>query len=59
MSNQDILQAAAGIECALYYRRDGSDSPEGLTAEQIEAAHKKARDFLEFWHSITGETLKD
>ena len=58
MSNNDILSALSEIECALYYRKDGSDNSEGVSAENIEKAHKAARDLLEFWHDITGEILK-
>ena len=58
MNNQSILQALSGIEAALYYRRDGSDAPEGLTPEEIETAHAAARALLEYWHRVTGETLR-
>lgn len=59
MTNKEILSSLAGIESALYYRRDGSDDPQNVSPEDIETAYKKARDLLELWHSITGEILKD
>lgn len=57
MTNKDILQALSGIECALYYRKDGSDDPQGVSAENLEKAHEAADALLTFWHDITGETI--
>ena len=31
MSNQDILNTLSGLETAFYYRKDGSDSTEGVS----------------------------
>lgn len=59
MTNQDILNTLAGIECALYYRRDGSDNREGVSYENLEKAYNAANDLLKFWHQITGCTLTD
>ena len=57
MNKQEILEQLSGIECALYYMADGSDDPQGLTPDQIETAHDKAKELLEYWHKITGCTL--
>ena len=59
MTNQEILQALAGIECALYYRKDGSDDLQNVSMEDTEKAHAATRAMLEFWHKVTGETLID
>lgn len=59
MTNQEILQALAGIECALYYRKDGSDDPEGVSCEDLKKIHTKTNELLHLWHDITGETLND
>jgi hypothetical protein len=59
MTNQEILQALAGIECALYYRKDGSDDLQNVSQADTEKAHAATRDMLEFWHKVTGETLND
>lgn len=59
MTNQEILQAFAGIECALYYRKDGSDDLQNVSQEDTEKAHAATRAMLEFWHRVTGETLND
>lgn len=57
MSNKNILSALADIECALYYRKDGSDNPEGVKPDDLEKAYNAARDLLDFWHDVTGEVL--
>ena len=59
MNNQDILNKLSEIECALYYRYDGSDNREGVSYENLEKAHNAANDLLKFWHQITGCTLTD
>lgn len=56
MTNKEINSAAVEIEAALYYRRDGSDSREGLTEEQTAAAYKIIRNFCDMWHEMTGAT---
>jgi hypothetical protein len=59
MTNQEILQALSGIECALYYRKDGSDDAEGVSWEDLKKIHTKIDELLHLWHNITGETLSD
>lgn len=59
MSNREILEALAEIECTLYYRKDGSDDLQNVSQDDTEKAHAAIRAVLEFWHRITGETLKD
>lgn len=58
MTNQDILEALSGIECALYYRKDGSDDLEGVSAQDTEQAWKIVNEALRHWHQVTGCTLK-
>ena len=59
MTNNEILEALADIECALYYRKDGSDDLQNVSMEDTEKAHAATRAMLEFWHKVTGETLSD
>lgn len=59
MSNREILEALAEIECTLYYRKDGSDDLQNVSMEDTEKAHAATRAMLEFWHKVTGETLSD
>ena len=54
MSNQDILNALAGLECALYYRHDGSDSLEGISQEDTDTAHAAIKEALDFWYRVSG-----
>ena len=58
MSNQDILQALSEIECALYYRVDGSDNPENVSYEDLKKAHDMTDELLNFWHDVTGCILR-
>ena len=55
MTNKEILQALAGIECALYYRKDGSDDLQNVSREDTEKAHAATRAMLEFWHRVTAK----
>lgn len=57
MTNKHILETLSGLECVLYYRADGSDSPEGVKPEATEAVHSLIKQALEAWHEATGETL--
>lgn len=57
-TNGEILESLSEIESALYYRLDGKDSAEGVNAEDLRTAHQAARALLEFWHKVTGETLR-
>ena len=57
MSNQNILEQLSEIECALFYRKDGSDNAEGVSLDDLETAHKLAKTLLEFWYKKTGCTL--
>lgn len=58
MSNQEILETLSGLEAALYYRKDGSDSPEGVNEGDLETMHKLINTALLKWHAVTGCTLK-
>lgn len=57
MNNKDILKALADIECALFYRMDGSDDPENVSIDDLREAHEMADTLLNYWHDLTGETL--
>ena len=59
MSNQDILNTLSGLEAAFYYRKDGSDSAEGVRADKIEYMHTRINELLHIWHNITGLYLTD
>ena len=54
MTNQDIFKALADVECALYYRVDGSDNPENVSIEELKKAHDMVDELLNYWHNITG-----
>ena len=58
MTNQDIYSALADIECALYYRKDGSDNPEGISVEDLEKAHSMVDDLMMFWIDAVGKKVK-
>lgn len=57
MTNQDILEKLAELECTLFYRADGSDNTEGVDPEKIWVIHQKVKEALEGWHKLTGLTI--
>ena len=57
MTNQDIFKALVDVECALFYRVDGSDNPENVNIDDLKKAHDMADELLNFWHEITGCVL--
>lgn len=59
MSNQDILNKLSLIECALYYKADGSDDAEGIDPDQIYKVRQKVEEALHLWHNITGLNLTE
>ena len=59
MDNQKILNTLSEIECALYYRRDGSDDSQGVSEDVLDQAHTHVKAALELWHKATGLTLTE
>lgn len=59
MTNQDILNTLSELECALYYRHDGSDNREGVSYSDLETMHNLVNEALKKWHMLTGLTLTD
>lgn len=57
--NQQILEMLSDIESRLYYRQDGSDSPQGVDMDTIKEVHTYIRKALETWHKGTGLTLRE
>ena len=50
MTNKDIMKALIDIECALFYRVDGSDNPENVSIEGLTKAHDQdVMDTVEWW----------
>ena len=54
MTNKEIFKALSDIECALYYRADGSDNPESIDTQALKKAHDMADELLNYWHVLTG-----
>lgn len=59
MSNQDILNKLSLIECALYYKADGSDDAEGIDPVEIRKVRQKIDEALHMWYDITGLTITE
>lgn len=57
MSNKEILEKLADVECDLYYRMDGSDPLQGVSMDELREVHKLVKNALEAWHKATGEVL--
>lgn len=54
MTNKDLMKLMADIECALYYRIDGSDNPEGIGNDELRKAHDMIDELLNYWYELTG-----
>ena len=57
MDNQKILDTLSEIECALYYRCDGSDDPQGVSKGDLEHTHSVVQLALQLWREATGLTI--
>lgn len=57
MTNQEILNYLSTLECALYYRADGHDNPEGVSEENTRKVHDLIDEAMNLWYDLTGCTI--
>lgn len=57
--NQQILDSLSEIESILYYRKDGSESSQGVSMECIEETHALVKKTLETWYKGVNNGYND